>query len=113
MNTAVPASAFHLQSGRPKSYTIIAPSKTKYFLHFCGDCGSALWIEGPTLPDLKILKTGVLDGDDAMDLEGVRPKAEQYTLRRPKWLCAVDGASQTEEQNTRGREALEESQSEM
>ena len=107
MNTAVPASDFHLQSGQPKSYTITAPSGIEYFLHFCGDCGSALWIEGPAIPDLKILKSGVLDGDAAMELEGIVPKAEQYTVRRPKWLYAVEGASQADEQNTRGREELE------
>ena len=109
MNTAVPASGFHLQSGQPKSYTITAPSGTEYFLHFCGDCGSALWIDGPALPDLKILKSGVLDGDEAMELEGIWPKAEQYTIRRPKWLCAVEGASQTDEQHISGREELEKS----
>jgi hypothetical protein len=113
MNTAVSASAFHLQSGQPKSHTITAPSGTEYFLHFCGDCGSALWIDGPTLPDLKILKSDVLDGDEAIDLESVRPKAEQFTVRRAKWLCAVEGASQTDEQNTHGREELEKLQSEM
>lgn len=113
MNTAVSVSAFHLQSGHPKTYTITAPSGAEYSLHFCEDCGSALWIEGPTLPDLKILKSGVLDGNEAMGLEGVRPNAEQFIVRRPKWLWAVEGASQTDEQNTRGREELEKLQSEM
>jgi hypothetical protein len=59
------------------------------------------------MPDLKILKSGVLDGDAAMELEGILPKAEQFTVRRPRWLCAVEGASQSDEQNTRGREELE------
>ena len=52
------------------------------------------------MPDLRILKAGVLDGDDAMELEDVVPKAEQFTARRPAWLCAVAGAAQVEYQSS-------------
>ena len=74
-------------------------------MYFCGDCGSALWHEGPTFPGLKILHSGVLDGEGAMESQGIKPRGEQFIVRRPRWLCAVDGASQTGEQ--RGRKELE------
>ena len=56
------------------------------------------------MPELKIIKSGVLDGEGVMEREGVKPGVEQNTRRRPGWLCAVEGAVQFEGQQGTGKE---------
>ena len=60
LNTMIRADNFHLKTGQPKAFVL--PNKATQ--NFCGDCGSVLWIDWPQDRDLKILKTGVLDGED-------------------------------------------------
>ena len=100
INTLVPTAAFHLVRGTPKTYTILSESKREYTLNICPDCGSALWIDGG-LPGMKILKSGVLDGNDALEQEGVKPLSEQFTVRRASWVCLISGASQSDTQSSR------------
>lgn len=52
----------------------------------------------PPMPHYKILKAGVLDGEDIMESETLEPKMEQYTARRPAWLSQVSGTIQFEGQ---------------
>lgn len=70
-------------------------------MNFCGDCGSVLWMDWPPMPDMKVLKTGVLDGEKVLEAEPVVPKGEQFVERRPAWLCPVADAVQTEGQSGR------------
>ncbi|KAK3069916.1 hypothetical protein LTR53_011378 [Teratosphaeriaceae sp. CCFEE 6253] len=88
------AAAFHLKSGTPRTHGIVGDNGVPSTLYFCGDCGSTMWIEYGPKPDLRIVKAGVLDGDDA--LEHVQPLFEQYTKRRAPWLRPVIGAEQFE-----------------
>ncbi|KAK3670737.1 hypothetical protein LTR78_009429 [Recurvomyces mirabilis] len=97
INAVVPATAFHLEKGTPKSFQSPGDPATTATLNFCGDCGSALWVASPKIPELRILKAGILDGDDALDLEVMKPSMEAFTKRRAPWLCAVNGAAQLEE----------------
>ena len=83
MSAAIGASALHLEHGTPKSCVITADSGTKSTFYFCGDCGSTPWVEWPGRPALKILEAGLLDGEDVMETEEVKPNAEQYVVRRP------------------------------
>ena len=98
INAVVPLAAFQLQSGTPKKCTLIGDSGTKSRLKFCGDCGGALWTEWPGWSDIRILKAGILDGAHVMETDEMRPKAEQFTARRPDWLCPIEGADQFEGQ---------------
>lgn len=96
MNTIVPSSSFTVTAGTPKTHTVPSHSGVSHTLNFCGDCGSALWIDGrQSLEGMKIIKSGVIDVE-ALDGEGIKPLAEQYVARRPDWICMVEGASQTE-----------------
>jgi hypothetical protein len=56
------------------------------------------------MPGLKVLKGGVLHGVEA--LEDVKPKAEQFTARRPAWLSPISGAVQHDGMQEGVREAL-------
>lgn len=49
---------------------------------------------------MRFLKSGVLDGDDIFEGDDIRPKAEQFTARRPSWLCAIAGIPQSEGQQS-------------
>ena len=84
----------------PQSCTLTGDSGIESTLKFCGDCGSALWTEWPGRPDLRILKAGVLDDDGVFESESMKPKVEQFTTRRPTWLCRVDGALQIDGQQS-------------
>ena len=107
MNAVATSSTFHLKSGSPRKYKITGDSRGTAQLHFCGDCGSALWIEWAAMPDLRILKSGIMDDEGSLNME---PKAEQYTSRRVAWLCAVGGSKQYEGEQVAGKvgEALQE-----
>lgn len=99
INTVVPSSSFAVTAGTPRTYTVTSDSGNKNTLHFCGDCGSALWIDGRlALEGMKIVKSGVMDVEGALDGEGVRPVMEQYVARRPGWVCMVEGAVQVKGQ---------------
>lgn len=63
-------------------------------MNFCGDCGSLLWMDYSPRPDFKVLKSGIIDGEDSMNLDALRPKVEQFTVRRPSWLCPIADAVQ-------------------
>ena len=65
------------------------------------------------MPELKIIKSGVLDGEEVMEREGVKPGVEQNTRRRPGWLCAVEGALQFEAQQGMGKEEKEDEKAKM
>lgn len=60
--------------------------------HFCGNCGSTLWRDGPTFGDAKVIKVGVMD--DLNGLEDAKPGVELYVPHRPSWVQAVPGADQ-------------------
>lgn len=98
MNTLVPAAGFNLKSGTPKQLKITADTGRQSMFNFCGDCGSALWIDWPGRHDLKILKSGIIDGNDTMELKEVKPMSEQFTSRRLSWFCPLEGTMQNEGQ---------------
>ena len=47
---------------------------------FCGLCGSALWAESPTDPEVKGVRLGALDGDP-----GIRPSYRQFVAYAAPW----------------------------
>ncbi|KAB2579726.1 hypothetical protein DBV05_g1701 [Lasiodiplodia theobromae] len=53
---------FTLTSGTPKAYRDAATdSGTPVFRHFCGDCGSNLYITSPLLEEIRAVCSGTLD----------------------------------------------------
>jgi hypothetical protein len=92
LNAIVHESAFHLLSGTPKSRDVKGDTGVISTLNFCGDCGSALWFDYPPRPDLRVVKAGLIDDEE--DFQALTPVSEQFTKRRPRWLCPANGAAQ-------------------
>jgi hypothetical protein len=52
-----------------------------------------MWTDAPSMPEIIVIKVGVLDGDV---LGKFKPVAETFTARRPEWMGCVEGAAQFE-----------------
>ncbi|KAK3646352.1 hypothetical protein LTR56_003112 [Elasticomyces elasticus] len=98
LNAVTTKDAFHLISGSPKSYGIVGDNGIPSKIFFCGECSSLMWTEYSPRPDLRIVKAGTIDGDDALADEKLQPLVEQYTKRRAPWLCGAVNAKQYEGQ---------------
>jgi len=48
--------------------------------HFCGACGSALFVVSPVDREIKAVRLGAIDGDS-----GVRPSAHQFVAYAAPW----------------------------
>lgn len=66
-------------TGTPKEYTSTANSGNPVTSHFCGNCGTTLWRDGPATQGMTYVKAGMLDGATA---DGVKPVAEIFTRSR-------------------------------
>ena len=77
---AVPSSTFALTQGNPKSFELTADSgyKTKRF--FCAVCGSPLFGEPGSHPDMVTIRVGSLD-----DPSGFQPTQDVYTASAQPW----------------------------
>jgi hypothetical protein len=103
INTAMPSEALQLVRGEPKVYTITGDTGAEADMFFCGDCGSSLWTEYKPMPGQRILKAGVLDGQESLEAEAIGLKVEQWTSRRCGWQKVCDRTAQVEEQLTAGQ----------
>lgn len=83
---------FKVLSGNAKTISKTADSNKTITSHFCGDCGSTMWRDGPTFPGLKILKVGTLDDVDA--LAKAKPTVELFAPTRVEWVNEIPGAAQ-------------------
>lgn len=82
----VPASGFRITQGTPKRYVKSADSGHAVTRAFCGDCGSTLYVQVATRPDLVGLRVGTLD-----DPSGFRPEANIFVKSAQPW-AAMDPA---------------------
>ncbi|OQD71566.1 hypothetical protein PENPOL_c001G09068 [Penicillium polonicum] len=92
-NFIIPRSSFKILSGTPKSGEYMADSGYAYHTFFCGDCGSSLYGQPDSLPEMMSIKAGSLD-DGAAKLEGGHIDAEAFVQRRVAYLKPLEGASQ-------------------
>ncbi|KAF5864384.1 hypothetical protein ETB97_007946 [Aspergillus alliaceus] len=92
-NLIIPRSSFKILSGSPKSSQYMADSGYAYHTFFCGDCGSSLYGQPDSLPEMMSIKAGSLDGG-AASLEGGKIDAEAFVQRRVAYLKPIEGASQ-------------------
>ncbi|KAL4744552.1 hypothetical protein BDW72DRAFT_188273 [Aspergillus terricola var. indicus] len=94
-NFILPRSAFKLLSGTPKHGTYTADSGFAYRAYFCGDCGSSLYGEPDSMPEMMSIKAGSLDGGAAKLNDG-QIDAEAFVKRRVGYLKPIDGATQVQ-----------------
>jgi hypothetical protein len=90
-NFLVPEDSFKVE-GKPKEISKTGDSGNKITSHFCGDCGSTLYRDGPSFPGLKILKAGVLDEKNALGDE--KPGIELFSKQRVDWVPEIPNAAQ-------------------
>jgi hypothetical protein len=90
-NAVFQKSNFKLVSGGLATYEQTGGSGRPAFVDFCGKCSSTICTTTTIMPDIIVIKVGILDGDAC---ERIVPKAETFTSRKPFWLKSVDGTAQ-------------------
>ena len=88
VNAAIPSSAFKLTQGTPKRYDAAAASGRTLYRFFCGDCGSPLYSQRATNPDLVMVRAGGFDNP-----EGMKIATHIWTKSARPW-AHIDPASQ-------------------
>ena len=63
VNTTIPSSAFHLKQGQGtlRRFSGVADSGRTLHRYFCGDCGSPIYSQRETMPEMIALRVGTLD----------------------------------------------------
>ncbi|EIT79480.1 hypothetical protein AO1008_01894 [Aspergillus oryzae 100-8] len=92
-NFIIPRSSFKILKGTPKSGKYTADSGYTYNTFFCGDCGSSLYGQPDSMPEMMSIKAGSLDGDSA-NLSTGNIDAEAFIERRVAYLKPIEGANQ-------------------
>jgi hypothetical protein len=80
VNAAVPSSAFKLTQGIPKRFSGVADSGRTLHRYFCGDCGSPIYSQRATTPELMTVRAGTLD-----DSSGLKITANIWTKSARSW----------------------------
>jgi hypothetical protein len=76
----VPSAGFRITQGAPKHYVSTSDSGNDVTRAFCSDCGSPIFIQVSTRPDLVGLRVGTLD-----DPSGFRPDADIFVRSAQPW----------------------------
>ena len=76
----VPADGFRVTKGAPKRYLAQADSGNEITRAFCGDCGSPLYVQVSTRPDIIGLRVGTLDHPSEF-----RPEADIFVKSAQPW----------------------------
>jgi hypothetical protein len=76
----VPASGFRIIRGTPRRFVSKSDAGNEVTRFFCGDCGSPLYIQVATRPDIIGLRVGTLD-----DPGEFRPEADIFVRSAPPW----------------------------
>jgi hypothetical protein len=76
----VPAAGFRITQGTPRRYVARADSGNDTTRMFCGDCGSPLFVQVSTRPDLVGLRVCSLD-----DPSGFTPEADIFVKSAQPW----------------------------
>ena len=81
-----PRAAVTISQGKTTDYAVEAESGSHVTRRFCGTCGSPLFSELESSPELFVIKAGSLD-----DPNTVSPKAHIWTSSAPTWSLPEDG----------------------
>lgn len=68
VNAVLPSSVFKITQGTPKRYDAKADSGRTLYRYFCGDCGSPLYSQRPTTPEMTVVRAGTLDDSSGMKI---------------------------------------------
>ncbi|HTV88581.1 MAG TPA: GFA family protein [Stellaceae bacterium] len=76
----VAAAGFRVTKGAPRSFVTTSDAGHEVSRHFCGDCGSPLYIQVASRPDIVGLRVGTLDDPSAF-----RPEADIFVKSAQPW----------------------------
>ena len=76
----VPAAGFRITRGAPKRYVSKSDAGNEITRAFCGDCGSPLYVQVSTRPDIVGLRVGTLD-----DPSGFQADADIFVKSAQPW----------------------------
>ena len=94
-NIALPTASVTITKGKPKVFADTAASGRILNRYFCGDCGSPVYSQRETMPEMMVLKAGTLDApgdfkiamniwtDSARPWIHIDPASELYPQNRP------------------------------
>ena len=68
VNAVIPSGQFRITKGSPKRHTRTADSGRVLHRYFCGDCGSPIYSQRETMPEMIALRVGTLDNPGPMKL---------------------------------------------
>lgn len=63
--------------------------------HFCSVCGTLLYRRSTGFPDATVLRVGTVDNPELHSTK-LKPRIEQYTKERAKWLHGGEGLLKVE-----------------
>jgi len=76
------------QRGETMVYADKGDSGQTLYRHFCGSCGSPIFMKTALAPGKVVVRAGTLDS-----MEGLQPTTEIYTDHAVKWLAPIVGAT--------------------
>lgn len=81
INVIVPSAAVTFTKGAPKRYADTAQSGNTLNRYFCGNCGSPIYSQRATTPDIMVFRAGTLD-----DSSGLSITAHIWTASARPWM---------------------------
>ena len=89
VNAVLPSKALKFTKGTPKKFSGVADSGRTLHRYFCGDCGSQIYSQRETTPDVVAFRIGTLDNPGPMKIT-----AHIWTKSARSWHHMEPGAKQ-------------------
>jgi len=86
VNVAMPKGSLQFTSGKTSVYQDTGESGQPVYRHFCSACGSPIYSDVVTTPQLDWLKAGTLD-----DTNWVKPAANIWCASAQSWVTYPEG----------------------
>ncbi|KAJ5325315.1 uncharacterized protein N7506_008417 [Penicillium brevicompactum] len=92
LNLLLPEDKLQVTRGSPTKHTSMHESGLNLTVHFCNECGCAIYKTHEKFPGMVVVLAGTLDGPHG--LEESKPEAELYAQHRVAWLPDFTWADQ-------------------
>ena len=90
MNVAVPEDSLQVEGKSLRSYEDRSGASGQPFhRHYCGDCGSHVYSQGPAYGAVAFIKAGTLD-----EATWVAPSVHIWTEEKLPWVAVLEGVDQ-------------------